>query len=227
MTSIVEYDHNNMIPSPVTKLKALTADNQTALNAPIPHSNSFEIPKKATPSYLKKIDELIAEMKGKSLNVIIENGLAYEISLQRDGRKLIVEFKYISEDKMRYYTDKKIEVYGRMHGLWTAAFQGVGSLIVGAVGLDIFILAANKQTIDAVQIAWQGIGKGIDAVSKSYDNKDGSDQTSHGFHFEINRDTKSEYAQRIQQSMQASQDIEHRLEAVARIIHDLIQRLYS
>ena len=96
-----------------------------------------------SPEYTKTFNDFLNEMKGKSITVLMQEGYACEIRLKRDGKKLMIEFKHIAEDRIHKFTEDKVKAYDTSHGIVAATFSIVGSLLCAAAPA---ISSFNPQT---------------------------------------------------------------------------------
>lgn len=132
----------------------------------IEYDNHFETPittqKNANRNIPKSIEDLIIEMQGKSIAIIVQDQIAYEVTISRTGKSFLLNFKHIAEDTQKDYTRKKVEDYEKYRGVGIEVIQGIGTLFsirFGQAGMGV----------------WQGISQ---AVLSPYHNHQQTEGTA-------------------------------------------------
>lgn len=176
----------------------------------------------ASPKYLKGLDELLEEMKGKSLVMIIEEGMAYEVRLNRDNNKLNVHFKQISEDRLQTFTNQQIAIYQRTHHVWTTALEVTVSASVAALGFK-----TPAEVFRNIAAVGQAFEKGMGGFDRSLSNRDKSDDTGVEYSKNIYREAGSESRQLISQGNQTQKELDNISDRARQVISDLIRTIFS
>lgn len=179
-------------------------------------------PGKVSEKYLTKLDALLQEMKGKSLVMIIENGLAYEVRLNRENGKLALQLKQISEDRVQSFTNEKVGIYNRTHNVWTSSLSVTGHIVVAAVG----IFGSQGAGIAAKNII-DILDKGNDGLSRGLQTRDEGDRTKVDYQREIYQTSGSEHRQGVSQTSQMHREMDGMFDRAQNVASELFRTLYS
>lgn len=182
-------------------------------------------PVEKTPKYKQKLAEFIELLKANKINlvILIEDGVAYELELNRKGKKLIVNFKHISEDRIHQLTKDKVDVYHRTGKVWVGTFSTVGTVAcLFAPSFNIFSLSAQM-----AQMAQSGISTATNVSNELLTNRDNSDHTGIDYVTTSNKDLVQGHQSRLSQLGQNFGQSEQINEKVRTMLETLFSRLYS
>jgi hypothetical protein len=188
-------------------------------------SSSYTKTSFPTPKYTMTLEELKETMKNKSLNLLIEEGFAYEIFLKRSGKKLIAEFRQVSEDRLCQCKDNKIAVYQKTHGIWIAAT--IGAISVGSACLPLFPATFSEQTVKMLQASWTGLTPGFNQAEEFLKRRDNTQEFSIDYSKEMATTDKQGRSEEIRQSDQHREAAERNLEKIDETFLRLMQTILS
>lgn len=178
------------------------------------------------PRFSKNLQELLKEIKAKNLPiyVMIEEAIAYEITLNRRNNKLVVEYKQLSEDRIEHFKNEKIQVLNRTHGVWIGAVQVAGALACVVVPQMGLIGNLTQQT---AQMAWQGINGALEGTERHLGSRDSGEQQDYDHRYQEFREVKQENGQLQQGTKNQVRELDGMIEKITNFIQTLFSRLYS
>jgi hypothetical protein len=163
-------------------------------------------------------DFLIAN-QGKSLVVVFEDCMAYEVTLTRDGKRLAAQFRHITEDKQQEFMKQKVATYDNYHGVVTASLSAAGFLTCAAAPF----FGATAAGAQLLQFAWQGVNQGIDAAEKQLTNKDQGQHAAIDHNSSTSRTAMEDYRAQMSQKDQHFNESQSLRDRIANLKSELFR----
>lgn len=185
-------------------------------------AQTVSMPSKVSDQYVTSLDKLMQEMKGKSLVVIIEDSIAYEVRLNRENSKLTLQLKQISEDRVQSFTKEKVAIYDRTHNVWTSSLSVTGHVVTAAVGLF-----GSQAAGQSAQMIMNVLDKGNDGLSRGFERSDTSATTKVDYQKEIYQTSGSEQRQGYTQTGQMHREMDSLLDRVHNVVAELVRSIYG
>lgn len=96
---------------------------------------------------------LLKEMEGKSIFFIVENSIACEIKLVRDGKRLRYQLRQLGESEVQKLVQDKVKTYERLLPIVTASIGG--ALSIGGAAFSAFQpLSVTGKIVEGFSRAW-------------------------------------------------------------------------
>lgn len=163
---------------------------------------------------IKVSPQLLEELKGKSIVLIYEECILYEIKMYREGRRLKLELRQINQDKHQETIERKVTEYKKMTHLFVVGTAGCAEL-AGAISGGMTGSILNT------------LGKMIHGGDTYLNNLDAGTHENLKFTADRREQTAAEYRNYMDEAKQGEKDCISQKEKKDYLYQQIVQSIFS
>lgn len=165
--------------------------------------------------------KLIKELQKKNIAIIFEDCMVLYVKISRDGRKLHLTFKQITEDQQNRFVKEKLATYDVYYDIFANSVRGIGEVAGAAAGNGKMIGALAGAGVKAVLIT------GGESLKSQKDNRYASAREHHDYHANQYGTSTRSFQDNLQQDEQGNREALNRWHSIDNSMFDLFRAVAS